>query len=70
MEKLAAEIANGEPVPMPESWGGHRIVPEDIQFWHGRPSRQQSKRQDLTDSRVVMNVSEFERATHRNQDMP
>ncbi|WP_101674759.1 pyridoxamine 5'-phosphate oxidase [Alloalcanivorax mobilis] len=39
MEKLAAEIAEGEPVPMPESWGGYRIVPEEIQFWHGRPSR-------------------------------
>ncbi|ASK36315.1 pyridoxamine 5'-phosphate oxidase [Alcanivorax sp. N3-2A] len=39
MEKLAAEIAEGEPVPMPESWGGYRIVPEEIQFWHGRPNR-------------------------------
>jgi pyridoxamine 5'-phosphate oxidase len=28
-----------EPVPMPENWGGYRIQPEEIQFWHGRPDR-------------------------------
>lgn len=39
MQKLAAEIPEGEPVPMPEGWGGYRIIPEEIQFWHGRPNR-------------------------------
>ncbi|EKF76051.1 pyridoxamine-phosphate oxidase [Alcanivorax hongdengensis A-11-3] len=27
------------PVPKPAQWGGYRIVPTEIQFWHGRPSR-------------------------------
>lgn len=27
------------PVPRPAEWGGYRIVPNEIQFWHGRPSR-------------------------------
>lgn len=34
MEKLA-----GGEIPMPEKWGGYRIVPESIEFWQGRESR-------------------------------
>ncbi|MGB0951896.1 MAG: pyridoxamine 5'-phosphate oxidase [Planctomycetota bacterium] len=34
MEKLA-----GGEVPMPEKWGGYRIVPETIEFWQGRENR-------------------------------
>jgi pyridoxamine 5'-phosphate oxidase len=26
-------------VPLPEHWGGFRIVPEEIEFWQGRASR-------------------------------
>lgn len=26
-------------VPLPEWWGGYRIVPREIEFWQGRPSR-------------------------------
>ncbi|KAF8313757.1 uncharacterized protein EI90DRAFT_3038656 [Cantharellus anzutake] len=26
-------------VPMPEFWGGWRIVPEEVEFWAGKPSR-------------------------------
>lgn len=26
-------------VPLPEHWGGFRVVPEEIEFWQGRPSR-------------------------------
>jgi pyridoxamine 5'-phosphate oxidase len=29
----------GEDVPRPEDWGGFRIVPDEIEFWQGRPSR-------------------------------
>lgn len=27
------------PVPLPDHWGGFRIVPEEMEFWQGRPSR-------------------------------
>jgi pyridoxamine 5'-phosphate oxidase len=29
----------GQEVPLPEHWGGFRIVPEEIEFWQGRASR-------------------------------
>jgi pyridoxamine 5'-phosphate oxidase len=35
---LEAEYA-GRSVPLPESWGGYRVVPATIEFWQGRPSR-------------------------------
>ncbi len=33
-----ARFADG-PVPLPEHWGGFRVVPDEIEFWQGRPSR-------------------------------
>jgi pyridoxamine 5'-phosphate oxidase len=38
-EAAAARFAGDEPVPLPEHWGGFRIVPETVEFWQGRPSR-------------------------------
>lgn len=39
MARLAERYPEGETIPMPETWGGYRILPNEIQFWHGRPSR-------------------------------
>jgi pyridoxamine 5'-phosphate oxidase len=36
---LEAQWPEGSEVPLPESWGGYRLVPETIEFWQGRPSR-------------------------------
>jgi pyridoxamine 5'-phosphate oxidase len=33
-----ARFADG-PVPLPDHWGGYRVVPEEIEFWQGRESR-------------------------------
>jgi pyridoxamine 5'-phosphate oxidase len=44
-ETLEAQLAANEQrfaggaVPLPEHWGGFRVVPEEIEFWQGRPSR-------------------------------
>lgn len=26
-------------VPLPPHWGGYRLIPEQFEFWQGRPSR-------------------------------
>lgn len=42
LEQKVAEIKQkfsaGE-VPLPDFWGGYRVIPERIEFWQGRPSR-------------------------------
>lgn len=35
----AALRFDGTDVPRPPHWGGYRIVPDEIEFWQGRPSR-------------------------------
>jgi pyridoxamine 5'-phosphate oxidase len=37
-QELAQRYADG-PVPLPEFWGGYRVVPHAVEFWQGRPSR-------------------------------
>jgi pyridoxamine 5'-phosphate oxidase len=44
-EQLAAEFRrlaaqyDDDAIPLPEYWGGYRVVPDWIEFWQGRPSR-------------------------------
>jgi pyridoxamine 5'-phosphate oxidase len=38
-QDLEARWPEGTTVPMPEFWGGYRVVPEVMEFWQGRPSR-------------------------------
>lgn len=37
-EQLAREW-EGQPVPVPDFWGGYALTPLCIEFWQGRPSR-------------------------------
>ncbi len=34
----------GKPVPRPEHWGGYRLVPQAMEFWHDRPFRLHERR--------------------------
>ena len=38
-QELAQRWPEGTAVPMPEFWGGYRLLPEVMEFWEGRPSR-------------------------------
>lgn len=36
--EMARKFAQGE-IPLPDFWGGYRVVPQTIEFWQGRESR-------------------------------
>lgn len=41
LEKRFSELENqfGENPPMPENWGGYKLVPDKFEFWQGRENR-------------------------------
>jgi pyridoxamine 5'-phosphate oxidase len=38
-EAAAAAYPEDSDVPAPPDWGGYRLVPVEVEFWQGRPSR-------------------------------
>jgi pyridoxamine 5'-phosphate oxidase len=38
IEKMKQKFAKGD-IPLPDFWGGYRIIPAQIEFWQGRESR-------------------------------
>ncbi|MBW2525977.1 MAG: pyridoxamine 5'-phosphate oxidase [Deltaproteobacteria bacterium] len=38
VQELDEELRD-QPVPLPDTWGGYRLVPESLEFWEGRPDR-------------------------------
>lgn len=38
MQEIKEKFKNGQ-IPLPDFWGGYRVVPEKIEFWQGRPNR-------------------------------
>lgn len=41
LEQRVADVSArfGDDVPLPDGWGGFRVVPDEIEFWQGRPDR-------------------------------
>ncbi|KAG9593609.1 pyridoxamine 5'-phosphate oxidase, partial [Aureobasidium melanogenum] len=39
VEEVEKRFDGQDKIPVPEFWGGIRIVPEMVEFWQGRPSR-------------------------------
>ena len=38
LQEMKAKFMDGK-VPLPDFWGGYRIIPETFEFWQGRKSR-------------------------------
>ena len=38
-ERLEALYPEGTDIPCPPHWGGYRLIPSELEFWQGRPSR-------------------------------
>ncbi|HZO19550.1 MAG TPA: pyridoxamine 5'-phosphate oxidase [Gemmatimonadaceae bacterium] len=38
LRDVTARFADGD-VPLPSHWGGFRVVPDEVEFWQGRPDR-------------------------------
>ena len=39
VQHFESKFKDLEVIPRPEHWGGYVLVPEEIEFWQGRPSR-------------------------------
>jgi pyridoxamine 5'-phosphate oxidase len=65
LESRYAELARRWPgeVPMPDFWGGYRVVPAAVEFWQGRPNRMHDRlryrrpHSDETDKWLVERLS-------------
>lgn len=39
MAELEHEYAGRDDIPRPAHWGGYRLLPDQVEFWQGQPSR-------------------------------
>lgn len=37
--KLEDQHKDADQLPLPENWGGYRLIPDNVEFWQGRSSR-------------------------------
>ena len=39
LERTRALLESGRPIPRPDGWTAYRLVPREVEFWYGSPSR-------------------------------
>ena len=39
LSELQEQYSNDATIPLPDHWGGFRVIPSRVEFWQGRPSR-------------------------------
>ncbi len=49
-EEMDRRWPGDEPVPPPGFWGGYRLAPQTIEFWHGRANRMHDRLRYRSDS--------------------
>ena len=38
LKEMKRKFSDGE-IPLPDFWGGYRIIPKSFELWQGRPNR-------------------------------
>jgi pyridoxamine 5'-phosphate oxidase len=38
LDEMKRKFSAGE-IPLPDFWGGYRVIPDTVEFWQGRPNR-------------------------------
>ena len=38
LEDMKRKFSDGD-IPLPDFWGGYRVIPKTFEFWQGRPNR-------------------------------
>ena len=49
LAELEARFGEG-PIPVPDYWGGYRLVPQSVELWQGRPNRMHDRLRFVRDA--------------------